>query len=65
MGLLIVRAEEGDLKHLYRKELDKACFHHNVAYFNCKALAKRTIPGKILKDRAYESAINANDDLLY
>ena len=52
MGLLIVLAEEGDLKHLYRKELDKACFHHNVAYFNSKALAKRTIPGKILKDRA-------------
>ena len=23
----------GNLKHLYRNELDKACFAHNAAYF--------------------------------
>ena len=31
--------ETGDLKHLYRNELGKACFAHNVAYSNGKDLA--------------------------
>ena len=38
--------ETGNLKHLYRNELDNAYF------------AKRTILDKILKDRAYEIARN-------
>ena len=50
--------ETGNLKHLYRNELDKACFAHDVAYYDSKDLAKRTIPDKILKDRAYEIAKN-------
>ena len=44
--------ETGNLKHLYRNELDKACFTHDAAYSDCKDLAKRTISDKILKDRA-------------
>ena len=48
--------EIGNLKHLYRNELDKACFAHNAAYSDSKDLAKRTISDKILKDRAYEFA---------
>ena len=28
--------ETGNLKHLYRNELDKACFAHNAAYFDSK-----------------------------
>ena len=35
--------ETGNLKHLYRYELDKACFDHDVAYCHGKDLAKRTI----------------------
>ena len=35
--------ETGNLKHLYRNELDKACFAHDVAYFDSKCLAKRAI----------------------
>ena len=50
--------ETGNLKHLYRKELDKACFAHYTAYFDRKNLVKRTISDKILKDRAYEIARN-------
>ena len=50
--------ETGNLKYLYRKELYKACFAHNAAYSDSKDLAKRTIPNKILKDRAYEIAKN-------
>ena len=48
--------EKYHLKYLYRNELDKACFSHNAAYSDCKDLAKRTIPGKILEDTAYKVA---------
>ena len=48
--------ETGNLKHLYRNELDKACFAHDAAYSESKDLAKRTISDKILKNRAYEIA---------
>ena len=54
--------ETGNLKHLYRNELDKACFAHDTAYSDCKDLAKRTILDKILKDRAHEIARNRNYD---
>ena len=47
-----------NLKHLYRKELDKPCFAHDVAYPDSKDLTKRTILDMILKDRAYEIARN-------
>ena len=33
--------ETGNLKHLYRNELDKACFAHDPAYSDSKDLAKR------------------------
>ena len=48
--------ETENLKHLYRNELDKACFAHDPAYSDSKDLAKRTISDNILKDRAYEIA---------
>ena len=32
--------ETGNLKHLYRNELDKDCFVHNAAYSDGKDLAK-------------------------
>ena len=47
--------ETGNLKHLHRNALDKACFAHDAAYSDSKNLANRTISGKILKDRAYEN----------
>ena len=53
--------ETGNLKHyhLYRNELDKACFAHDAAYSD---LAKRTISDKILNNRAYEIARNCNSE---
>ena len=50
--------ETGNLKHLCRNELDKACFAHDVAYSDGKYLGKRTISDKTLKDRAFEIARN-------
>ena len=54
--------EKGNLKHIYRNKLDKACFSHDAAYSHSKDLAKRTISDNILKDKAYEIAINCNYD---
>ena len=44
--------ETGNLKHLYRKELDNTCIANN-AYSDSIYLAKRTFSDKCLKDRAY------------
>ena len=35
--------ETGNLKHLYKNKLDKACFAHNALYSDSKDWAKRTI----------------------
>ena len=50
--------ETGNLKHLHRSELDKACFANNAAYCDSKNSAEVTISDKILKDRAYEISRN-------
>ena len=34
--------ETGDAKYIYRNELDKACFHHNMAYGDFKDLSKKS-----------------------
>ena len=39
--------------HIYKSELDKACFTHDAAYFDSKDLAKITISDEILNDRGY------------
>ena len=39
----------GDTKHIYRNELDKACFQHDMAYGDFQDLAKRTAADKVLK----------------
>ena len=54
--------ETGNLKHLYRNELDKACFGHDASYSDSKDLVKTTISGKILKGSAYETAWNCGYD---
>ena len=50
--------EIGDLNHICKNQLDKACFVHDTAYSDTKDLAKRTISGRTWKDRAYAIAIN-------
>ena len=51
--------ETGYWKHIYKSELDKACFAHKTAYSDSQDLAKRAISNNNLKDRAYEIAINS------
>ena len=48
--------ETGDTNYIYRNELDKACFQHDMAY-NFKDL-KRTFADKVLRDNTYNIANN-------
>ena len=42
--------KETDTNYIYKNELDKACFQHNMAYGDFKDLARRTVSDKILRD---------------
>ena len=48
--------ETGDSIYIYRNELDKACFQHDIAYGDLKDLAKRTAADKVLRDKAFNIA---------
>ena len=52
----------GNTDFIYRNELDKACFHYNVAYGNSKDLVNRTQSGKVSKDKAFKIASNPTYD---
>ena len=41
--------QEGNTDFIYRNELDKAYFQHDMAYGNSRELAKRTQSDKVLK----------------
>ena len=48
--------ETGDTSYIYKNELDKACFQHDMAYGDFKDLAKRTASDKVLRDKAFNIA---------
>ena len=50
--------ETGDTKYIYRNELDKACFQHDMAYGGFKDLAKRTTSDKVLRDKTFNITKN-------
>ena len=56
----IQKFRETGLKYTYKNELDKACFANDAANSDSRYLAKRTISDKILKDKAYQIALNLN-----
>ena len=61
--LIVLKFREiSDLNHIYKNDLDKACFPHDAAYSDSKVLAKRIISDKILKDRVCELAVNPKYD---
>ena len=41
--------ETGDKKFIYKNELDKVCFQHDMAYGDFKDLAKRTDSANVFK----------------
>ena len=50
--------ETGDTKYIYRNELDKAFFQHDMAYGDFKDLPKWRASDKVLKDKAFNVAKN-------
>ena len=52
----------GDTDFIYRNELDKACFQHNMAYGKSKKFAKRTQSDKVLSDKAFKIASDPKYD---
>ena len=52
--------ETGDTKYIYKNELDKACFQHDMAYGDFKDLAKRIAADKVLRDNAFSIAKDPN-----
>ena len=54
--------EKRDSSYLCKNELDKACFHHDMAYGGFKDLAKRTTSDKVLRDKAFKIASNPKYD---
>ena len=45
--------ETGDTSYIYKNELDKACFQHDMAYGDFKDLKRRTASDKDLKDKEF------------
>ena len=45
-----------DWRYIYQKELDKACFQHNMAYGDFRDLTRRTAADKFLRDKAFNIA---------
>ena len=54
--------ETGNTDFIYKNELNKACFQHDMAYGKSKYLIKRTQSDKVLKDKAFKIAINPKYD---
>ena len=45
--------ETGDSRYIYRNELDKSCFQHDMAYGDFKKLTKKTAADKVLRNKAF------------
>ena len=54
--------ETGDTSYIYKNELDKACFQHDMAYGDFKDLKRRRLSDKVLKDKAFDIAKNHKFD---
>ena len=54
--------QTGNTDFIYKNELDKACFQHDMAYGETRDLVKRPQLNKVLKDKAFEIASDPNYD---
>ena len=57
-----IKKKKQEIQTIFTKELDKACFQHDMAYGDFKDLAKRTIAYKVLRDKAFKIARNPKYD---
>ena len=54
--------ETGDMSYIYKNELYKPCFQHDMAYGDFKDLKRRTFSNKVLRDKAFNIAKNPKYD---
>ena len=54
--------QTGDSKYIYKNDLDKACFQHDMAYGKYNDLTKITQSYKVLRDNAFKIASNPKHD---
>ena len=54
--------QTGNTDYIYKNDLDKACFQHDMAYSKFEDLAKRTQSDKVVRDKAFEIASNPKYD---
>ena len=55
--------QTGNTDFIYKSEVNKACFQHNMAYGKSKDLAKRTQSVKTLRDKAFKIASDPKYDV--
>ena len=56
--------QTGNTNYIYRNDLDKACFQHNMAYGKYKDLTKGTQSDKVLRNKAFEIASNPIQNMM-
>ena len=54
--------ETGDTSYIYKNELGKACFQHDMAYGGFKELVKRTAADKVFRNKAFKIASDQKCD---
>ena len=54
--------QTGDSRYIYRNELDKACFQHDMAYGDFKDLKRRRAADNVLRDKAFNIVKNPKYD---
>ena len=54
--------ETGDTSYIYKNEIDKPCFQHDMAYGDFKDIARRTASDKVLRNEAFNIAKNPKYD---
>ena len=61
-GIIQKFKETGDTSYIYKNEIDKACFQHDMADGDFKDVARRTASDKVLRDKAFNIAKNPKYD---
>ena len=51
-----------DTSQIYKNELDKDCFQHDMAYGDFKDLTRRTASDNVLRDKTFNIAKNSKYD---
>ena len=52
----------GNTDYIYKNDLEKACFQHDMVYGDFKDLAKRTESDKVLRDKGFQIVSNLKYD---